>query len=178
MKTSLAMTVFTCSPEQTLRLAVKLGEFCRPGDVVALVGELGTGKTLFAKGLAQGLGVPPDEPVVSPSFTLLNEYTGRCPVYHFDFYRLADAGDMENLGLEEYLGSEGVIIVEWAERIPQALSVEHLEIHMEYAGENRRTITISGTGPRGTELVREWQSEAELNSISDCDTVMKDDLLC
>ena len=147
-------TFLTQSPEETLRLAVELGELCGPGDVVALVGELGTGKTLFAKGLARGLGVPSDEPVVSPSFTLLNEYAGRCPVYHFDFYRLSDVGDLENIGLDEYLGAGGVVIVEWAERMPDALGAEHLEIRLEYAGEDKRRITITGLGPRYAERVR------------------------
>ncbi len=148
------MMVSTRSPEETLWLAVELGKRCGPGDVIALTGELGSGKTLFAKGLAQGLDVPSDEPVVSPSFTLLNEYSGRCPVYHFDFYRLDGIQDMENLGIEEYIGGEGVVMVEWAERIPEALHSERLEIHLEYAGEHERTITISGSGPRYTELVQ------------------------
>ena len=95
------VTFVTRSMEETFQLAFTVGLFCNPTDVVALVGELGSGKTLFVQGLARGLGVPPDEAVVSPSFTLLNEYEGRCPLYHFDFYRLGGARDLENLGVEE-----------------------------------------------------------------------------
>ena len=166
MNNGARLKVLTRSPEETLRLAVELGERCGPGDVVALVGDLGAGKTLFAKGLAKGLGVALDEPVVSPSFTLLNEYAGRCPIYHFDFYRLADVNDLENLGFDEYLGAEGVVLVEWAEMIPEALGPERLEIHLEYAGENQRIITISGMGRRYTEIVRLMNRENGINSLN------------
>jgi len=166
------ITVSTRSPEETLRLAVKLGKRCGPGDVISLTGELGSGKTLFAKGLARGLDVPKDEPVVSPSFTLLNEYAGRCPVYHFDFYRLDGVQDLENLGIDEYIGGEGVVMVEWAERIPEALGTERLEIHLEYAGENERTIIISGIGRRYTELVGMMRQESGFNSLNCSDLLL------
>lgn len=160
MNAACTVTCITRSPEETFWLAATVGRLCGPGDVVALVGELGSGKTLFVQGLARGLEVPDDEPVVSPSFTLLNEYPGRCPVYHFDFYRLAGAEDLENLGIQEYLGAGGVAVVEWADRMPEALPAERLEICLEYAGEyERRTVTITGRGARYTERVRMIQRE-------------------
>lgn len=109
-------TMVTRSESETREAGEALARTLRAGDVVLLLGELGMGKTVFARGLAVGLGVDPDE-VRSPSFTLVNPYRGRVPVYHVDLYRIEKEAELDELGLEEVLGGDGVAIVEWAERL-------------------------------------------------------------
>lgn len=113
-------TVETNSPEETLRLGKSIGMMAVPGEVYALDGDLGAGKTVFAKGVAEGLGV--EDAVSSPTFTILQEYReGRLPFYHFDVYRVEDPEEMHEVGLDEYLTGDGVCLIEWAERIPELL---------------------------------------------------------
>lgn len=104
------------------------------GMVLALNGALGTGKTVLAKGIARGLGVK--ELVISPTFTLIQEYQGRVPLFHFDFYRLDRAEEVEALGYEEYFFGEGVCLVEWAEKFPFLLPEDHFEICIQQVGQN------------------------------------------
>ncbi len=122
----------------TRKLAGRLAELLCPGDVVLLVGELGTGKTCFVQGIAEGLGVR--ERVLSPTFTLLREYTGRLPLYHLDAYRLEGPGDLSDLGLEEYLEGQGVVVVEWADRVRDFFAGDCLEVSLcfDEGGEARR----------------------------------------
>ena len=110
------MEVRTKGPEETRTVARRLAERLSPGTVILLFGDLGAGKTTFVQGLAEGLGVPQDYYVSSPTFSLINEYPGRVPLFHVDLYRL-EAEDVEDLGLEE-LAERGVMVVEWAERLP------------------------------------------------------------
>ncbi len=107
------------SPEDTLSFSESLAADLKPGDVVALIGELGVGKTLFAKGIARGLGYRGE--VTSPSFVHVHLYRGKLPVYHVDLYRERSALDVLSLGLEEYIDGEGVTLVEWADRFPELL---------------------------------------------------------
>ena len=110
----------TNSPEETFALGRKIGENAREGSVFCLSGDLGAGKTVFTQGLAAGLGV--SEPVSSPTFTILQVYEGgRCPLYHFDVYRIGDGEEMYELGYEEYFFGEGVCLIEWASRIQEIL---------------------------------------------------------
>ncbi len=112
--------IISNSVEATLAAGRELGRAARRADVVALVGDLGAGKTQFVKGLVDGIGC--DAPVTSPTFTLVHEYEGgRLPVYHFDFYRLETAEAAIQLGLDEYLSSDGICVIEWADRFPQLL---------------------------------------------------------
>ncbi len=141
------------SPEETRALAARLGRRLAPGDVVALRGELGSGKTEFVHGLAQGLGVP-GELVASPSFTLAHEYPGRLTLIHLDLYRLEDLPPELLPDLEEYLSGDHVVAVEWAERLAPLLPGDYLEVFLEITGESRRTLTFIGHGPRGVELAR------------------------
>ncbi|NLH49141.1 MAG: tRNA (adenosine(37)-N6)-threonylcarbamoyltransferase complex ATPase subunit type 1 TsaE [Myxococcales bacterium] len=128
----------THSENETRALAARLAGLLRPGDVLALVGDLGAGKTRFVQGLARGLGVPEDVPVTSPTFTLLATFRqGRLPLFHFDLYRLANEDDLARIGAEEYLWGEGVAAVEWAERAPKMMPDETLWIHFSFAGEVR-----------------------------------------
>lgn len=133
--------------EMTERLGRLLGEILLPGTVVALNGELGAGKTVFARGVASGLGVK--ETVSSPSFVLMNIYQGKVPLYHFDFYRLEEEEELLELGLEEYFYSQGVTLIEWAEKFPAALPETRLEIEIVKDAndlENSRIITFIARG--------------------------------
>jgi tRNA threonylcarbamoyladenosine biosynthesis protein TsaE len=144
--------VVSHSPRETLALAARLGALLAPGDVVALNGELGSGKTEFVHGLAQGLAVPPGQ-VASPSFTLAHEYPGRVPLVHLDLYRLEDLPAELLPDLEEYLGGERVVAVEWARRLAPLLSGDYLEVVLEIIGEEERRLTFTGHGERSWELV-------------------------
>ena len=133
------LRIISHSPEETRALGEKLAARLAPGDVVILEGELGAGKSELARGIARGLGVT--ETVTSPSFTILNVYeSGRCPLYHFDWYRLESADELFELGLEEYLGGDGIAVVEWAEKCPEALPEKTIRIRLEATGDEERRI--------------------------------------
>ena len=135
------MLTETSSAAETRALGEKLADRLQPGDVVVLAGDLGAGKSELARGIARGLGVK--ETVPSPSFTILNVYeSGRCPLYHFDWYRLESAEELYELGMDEYLGGDGVALVEWAERCPEAIPENALRITLETTGEEKRKITV------------------------------------
>ena len=135
------MTVVTTrSEEETFELARRLASGFKGKEVVLLSGELGAGKTVFAKGLAAGAGVVATDRVTSPSFTLVNVYQGRWPVFHIDLYRLEREAEILDLGWEDYLG-EGIVVVEWAERL--TLAVDGIRVLIETVGDAERRITIS-----------------------------------
>lgn len=147
----------THSADETLTLGEKIGQHLQAGDIVFLFGELGAGKTTLTQGIARGLGVPQDEYVRSPTFTLINQYGGKVPVYHIDLYRIASPRELEDLGLEEILGAGGVAIVEWAEKLfadeslkTPLLGIERwIEIHIKIEpGDTRRLVlNTENTGP-------------------------------
>ncbi len=130
----------THNPEETEAVGEKLARDLRSGDVVGLYGGLGAGKTCLVRGLARGL--ESSGPVSSPTFTLLNEYPGRLPLYHFDLYRIATPVEVEDLGFEEYIAGPGVCVVEWAEKAGILLPTGHWKIKFEIRGKKSRTITI------------------------------------
>lgn len=136
------MEITTNSPEETRRVAEKLAADLPTGSVVALYGGLGVGKTCFAAGLARGLGVP-DRFLPSPTFVLVREYAGRCPLYHMDFYRLAEGTDLDLLGLDEYLFGEGVTVIEWAGKVEGVLPPQTIRVELEYLGGERRRLNIA-----------------------------------
>lgn len=130
----------------TRRLGREIARVLQPGDVVALSGDLGTGKTTLAQGIAEGLGVAGD--VLSPTFTLMNEYTrARIPLLHVDAYRLAGVADVEQIGMEEYLENAWAMVVEWPERIAGALPEDHLLVTLTHDGDRRRA-TLMARGPQ------------------------------
>jgi len=145
----------TLSAEETHALGAALGQILTAGDFIALIGDLGSGKTHFVKGVAAGLGVPDDVPVTSPTYTLLNIYPGRIPLYHFDLYRLSGAEQVDDLGFAEYFSGDGVCLVEWAERLGGILPSEHLSISFSHAGDDRRRLVFSAAGARAGELMRD-----------------------
>ncbi len=137
--------IFTSSrPAQTFALGKRLGSRLPPGVVLALIGELGCGKTLFTRGLSAGMGVP-DKVVNSPTFVLVNEYRGRCPVFHMDLYRLNSLAEGFEIGITDYLrrGEAGVIVVEWAEKIASLLPPDCLRISFEVTGPRSRRLVLS-----------------------------------
>ena len=136
------MLTVTNSASETRTLGERLASGLRPGDTVILEGELGAGKSELARGIARGLGVT--ETVTSPSFTILNVYeSGRCPLYHFDWYRLESEEELYELGMDEYLGGDGIAVVEWAERCPDAVPEDCIRIRLEATSEETRRITVN-----------------------------------
>jgi len=146
------------SASETVRLGKSIGSRLLPGDVVALVGELGTGKTQFIKGLAAGAGIGNPTYISSPSFTLINEYPGKITFYHIDLYRLSKEKEAEELGLEDYFRGKGITAIEWADKVPSLLPKELLLIRIAYTGRNTRSLEISGKGKRYLNLVGQFQS--------------------
>jgi tRNA threonylcarbamoyladenosine biosynthesis protein TsaE len=131
----------TKSPEETRELGKKIGQGLKGGEVVLLHGDLGAGKTLLTKGIAQGLGASSKTAVVSPTFTLVNVYQARLDIVHVDLYRL-DSDEVYELGLEDYMDPEHVMVVEWAEKAPGFFSGEVLDITILTAGEDSRRIVL------------------------------------
>jgi tRNA threonylcarbamoyladenosine biosynthesis protein TsaE len=124
------------------------------GDVIALSGELGSGKTTLVRGLAQGMGFSSEE-VASPSFTIVNEYEGPLPLFHIDLYRLGDERELREIGYEEYIGAAGVAVIEWADRIPHAVPDESLWIMLRYRAAERREIVMRAHGVRYEKIIEE-----------------------
>ena len=135
------MEYITHSPAETEELGCRLGRTLGPGAVVAYFGGLGMGKTAFTRGLARGLGCRGR--VTSPTFTIVNEYDGPTPLFHFDMYRLADADALFDIGWEDYLDRGGVCAVEWSENVTEAMAGA-VSVTIDVLGENTRRITISG----------------------------------
>ncbi|HVA85320.1 MAG TPA: tRNA (adenosine(37)-N6)-threonylcarbamoyltransferase complex ATPase subunit type 1 TsaE [Candidatus Saccharimonadales bacterium] len=138
---TLERVVVTNDADATRALAAALAQAGRAGDVVALHGELGAGKTQFAKGFAAGLGI--SETVNSPSFVLMSEYAGRLPLFHLDLYRLADGNEALAGGLIDERQSDGVVLIEWAERLGSALPPRRLDVRIDGTGDEPRSIAIS-----------------------------------
>ncbi len=129
----------------TRRLAARLAEVARAGDLIGLVGDLGAGKTQFAKGFARGLGI--EDTVSSPTFVLMAEYVGRLPLFHLDLYRLDGAVDAMGGGLLDERQLDGVVLIEWAERLGAALPVGRLEVVIDGTGDEPRRITLRSPDP-------------------------------
>ena len=142
----------TRSTDETLELAGTVGELLRAGDVVSLVGDLGAGKTVFARGVARALGVT--DPVVSPSFTIVREYEGRMPLVHVDVYRIDTVQELYDLGFEELVRDDGVTLVEWGDMIEGLLPGDRLDVHLTPgATDDERVVEIEGQG-------RSWRARA------------------
>ena len=150
------LTKITASPQETEELATWAGQRVREGTVLCLEGELGAGKTLFVRAMAKTLGVEGE--VTSPTFSLMNIYEGICPIFHFDLYRLDTAEELEDIGFYEYVENpDGIVIIEWADKFPEALPEEYVRIVFEQTdeGENTRCITFSCVGERDENFLEE-----------------------
>lgn len=148
--------IITESPAATLALGRRLGGVLEAGSVIGLTGELGAGKTLLTRGLCEGLGVPLRQ-VNSPTFVLVNEYRGRLPVFHLDVYRLQGAADAVDLGIVDYFNraEAGVMIVEWAEKLPGVLPEDRMDVTIERLSAKKRRFTFTAEGSRFTALFKE-----------------------
>ncbi|MGN7178556.1 tRNA (adenosine(37)-N6)-threonylcarbamoyltransferase complex ATPase subunit type 1 TsaE [Paenibacillus sp. FSL R5-0490] len=141
-------------PEDTMGFSEKLGSLLQPGDVLALEGDLGAGKTTFTKGLAKGLNITRN--VNSPTFTIIKEYHGRLPLYHMDVYRVEDS--FEDLGFDEYFDGNGVTVVEWAHLVKEQLPEELLTIYLYLDDHDSRRLVLEPQGRRYEELCKEIMS--------------------
>ena len=140
------------SPEQTQQIGFAIGEMASPGDLILLRGDLGAGKTCLTQGIAWGLGF--EDYASSPSFVLVKEYRGRLNLYHIDLYRLDDVEEINGLGLDEYLGSSGICVIEWAERAFSSFLEEHLMVTIEHLAENERHLRFEATGQSHVDILK------------------------
>lgn len=142
---NMSSIITTSSPEDTMLLAEKLGRAAQPGDVIALTGELGAGKTVFAKGILSGLGGDPRN-VTSPTFVLMMRHEARLPMFHFDAYRLARNSEMLEIGAEEAYYGAGICIIEWADRVEETLPPDRLDVRLDVESESARKVTVTPHG--------------------------------
>jgi tRNA threonylcarbamoyladenosine biosynthesis protein TsaE len=146
------LTVVAQSPEETMELGMKLGALLGPGDFVNLNGDLGAGKTLLVKGIGISLGLTADA-ITSPTFTIINEYDGTIPLYHFDLYRLESELELEQVGYLDYFYGQGITAVEWGNLFVNQLPVDRIDIDLETSGAEDREITLSATGSRSSDIL-------------------------
>jgi tRNA threonylcarbamoyladenosine biosynthesis protein TsaE len=149
--TVVTMVIETRSPHETKSWARRLASLLEGGELLGLIGDLGAGKTVFIKGLASGLSLR-EEDILSPTFTMIQEHHGRFPLYHIDLYRLEEA-TLDDLGLREYLFSEGIAAVEWFERLRGSTEMEYLSVRISYAGANLRRIEFSAVDSRHAQII-------------------------
>ena len=176
---TLTLDCISHSSAQTQRLGMRLGELLQGGELILLDGQLGTGKTTFTQGLAQGMSII--ENINSPTFTLLKEYTGqpqpgistgalsyykRPALYHFDLYRLDNPDEIVDLGFEDYFFSDGVSVIEWAEKAGSFWPEEHLTVRLKMMSETKRGLLFIATGERYRELLRQFQKNAYVTTGS------------
>ncbi|MEN8246528.1 MAG: tRNA (adenosine(37)-N6)-threonylcarbamoyltransferase complex ATPase subunit type 1 TsaE [Thermodesulfobacteriota bacterium] len=155
----MALALTTTSVSETLNLGEVLGQSISAPMVIALTGDLGSGKTVFVQGLARGLDVPGEYYITSPSYTLINEYPGRLTLYHADLYRLAGGTDLEDLELLDLVNGKGVVAIEWADRIAVQELGAHLEVAIETTGDTSRVVRLSGAGQGRSDLLREVEKK-------------------
>ncbi|MCD6153312.1 MAG: tRNA (adenosine(37)-N6)-threonylcarbamoyltransferase complex ATPase subunit type 1 TsaE [Syntrophobacterales bacterium] len=156
------LTLVSEKPGDTLNIGKIIGSKLQKGNVVALTGELGSGKTCITQGIARGLGVPENYFITSPTFTLINEYHGRVPLYHLDVYRLSGSPDLNDIGYEEYFYGDGVVVIEWAEKIIDILPAESMFIYLRYLDDNSREIKIIGKANNTSEIFEELRKGVSL----------------
>lgn len=149
------LTIESRSSRETKAWGRRLGAALAGGELIGFTGDLGVGKTCFIKGLARGLDLA-EAQILSPTFTMIQEHRGRLPLFHIDLYRLERVA-LDDLGLREYLFSEGVAAVEWFERLREGKELSHLEVRMSYGVANNRRIEISGIGERYLSLIERFR---------------------
>jgi tRNA threonylcarbamoyladenosine biosynthesis protein TsaE len=152
--TTYQLKLTTHSPEETCNLGQKMGAIIAEPQLLALSGELGSGKTAFVQGLAKGLDVPEEYYITSPTFTLVNEYPGRLRLFHIDLYRLDQYGDLEDIGLYDILEGDGVVAIEWAEKLSAKLLSDYLAIRFEITNDETRNINLFAYGQEANVLIK------------------------
>jgi len=150
--------IITESLEETQALGRKIGVLLEAGTVVALTGDLGSGKTVFVQGLARGLDVSNEYYITSPTYTLLNEYPGRYTLFHVDLYRIENPVDLEDIGIGEIIDSNGVVAVEWADKLQKDFLSEHIALHFEILGDESRKIVITEYGHERCDLIKKIEN--------------------
>jgi tRNA threonylcarbamoyladenosine biosynthesis protein TsaE len=147
------------STEETVRFGALLGKYLFPGSLVLLYGDLGTGKTTLTKGIAEVLQI--SEPITSPTFTIIQEYTGIIPLYHIDTYRIEEIDELLEIGIEEYFDSSGITVIEWPEILMEILPSEYLCIYIKKdSSYQERKIILKGTGKKYIEVLEELENNA------------------
>ena len=154
-KKNMEFIYISTGPRDTLEAGKILGASLTPGSVIGLAGELGAGKTCFIKGMAYGINRTPEDEVTSPTFAILQEYAGSVPLYHLDAYRITGSDDLETVGLEDCMDAGGIVVIEWADRIEDALPEEHLMISIEVMSEQKRKFIFKPSGVRYRAAVNE-----------------------
>ncbi len=148
-------TIVSHSPAETFALGARLGRLLQPGDFIGLIGELGTGKTEFVRGVAAGADVAPAQ-VSSPSFAIVSAYRGRIPIYHADFFRIRDYDEAYATGFTDLPGSDGAVLVEWLNRVPRAAPPQLLLLSFEDGGGDQRSISARAFGSRYADRLGSW----------------------
>jgi tRNA threonylcarbamoyladenosine biosynthesis protein TsaE len=151
--------ILTRRADETHGLGKTIGTWIKQPLVIALSGDLGCGKTVFVQGLAEGLDVPAEYYITSPTFTLINEYPGRHPLFHIDLYRLDHIGDIEDIGVQEILHKQAVIAIEWAEKLADQLPDEHLALKFEIGDDEYRQIDLIAAGHQKVNLIRSLKTQ-------------------
>jgi tRNA threonylcarbamoyladenosine biosynthesis protein TsaE len=155
------VVVRTRAPEETAAAGRKLGASLEAGDTVCLFGELGAGKTVFVKGIAQALGISERE-ITSASFTIVAEHDSAPPLYHIDLYRLESAADLDSAGVYDYIGGDGVAVIEWAERAEPEAVLDAIKVNINILGEAEREIVIDGLDDKSEKMVKERLEEGRI----------------
>ena len=158
------LQITTHSADKTRQLGRIIGRLIDQPLIIALIGDLGSGKTALVQGLAAGLEVPAEYYITSPTFTLINEYPGRLPLYHADLYRLETIGDLEDIGLDELLYGQGVLAVEWADKLAEELSGDCLVLQFEVVAEDSRNIELIAYGQNGLNLIKALDTQCSAGS--------------
>ncbi len=177
----MGIEIKTHSPDETILLGEAIGRGADGGLVLALTGEMGSGKTKLTQGIAKGLGVPEDFRITSPTFTLINEYPGRFFLYHFDLYRISGPDDLLDLGYEEYFYGEGIVVLEWAERAKNLLPQKRVDVEISILGDNLRKFVFDFRGDAFDLLKHEILSLIESQKMdrgeflnADCPKIRRD----
>jgi tRNA threonylcarbamoyladenosine biosynthesis protein TsaE len=155
------LKLVTGDPAETRNVGEAMGSIMHPGCILTLRGDLGSGKTTLVQGIARGLGLPADYYITSPSYSIINEYPGRLVIHHVDLYRLHSVEELEDIGLEEILGSDSVVVIEWPERVESALLNADLQIHLRILSSTSREIEFFSYGLKGKDLLvpfaKQWE---------------------
>ena len=149
------LLIHTASPEESRRLGKAFGKALQEPAIIGLTGDLGCGKTVFVQGLAAGLSVPERYPVTSPTYTFINEYPGRLPLFHVDLYRLVSAEELTDIGFDDISGGRGVVAIEWADRLPEEALALDMEISIGMTGDDSRQFQLFFCGRPPANLIRD-----------------------
>jgi len=147
------LKIITRCPEDTRLMGEKIGKSITDGLIIGLTGELGSGKTTLVQGLARGLAVPDDQHITSPTYTIINEYPGRIPLFHVDLYRLEGQDAFEDIGLYDILDSEGVVVIEWADKLQPVVQFDHFLISFKTLSEQSRSVHFTAYGEKAVALL-------------------------